>query len=263
MEAGIEELQFLSRSETRVRILDELHRDGTLSKNELKRRLDASRTTIQRNLNALAEHGWVRDRNRSYELAHCGRLIAEDYLDLVDRLGVVSDLRPFLRWVDPADLDVDFRSLADATVTTAKPGDPWAMVNRHVAALETMDRGRVVLPLTGMSAVKACRDRVVDAGASAEMIVSPDVEETVRSDPTYSDHHAEMLETGRYELRVYDGEIPYYLGLVDDLVQIGADEDGEPRALLETDDESVYAWAERTIDEYREHSSPISAGDLR
>ena len=263
MGLGIEELQFLSRSETRVRILDELHRDGRLRKNELKGRLDASRTTIQRNLNALAEEGWVRDENRAYELAHCGHLIAGDYLDLLERLAVLSDLKPILRWIDPADLDVDVRSLADAAVTTARPGDPWAMVNRHVEALKAMDRGRVVIPLTGLAALKACHERVVDAGATLEIVVSSTVEASIRSDPTYRELHEEMLETGRYELYEYDGEVPYYLGLLDDTVQIGVDEDGEPRGLLETDDGAVYEWAERRFVEYREEATPISITELR
>jgi hypothetical protein len=68
-----------------------------------------------------------------------------------------------------------------------------------------------------------------------------------------------MLATDRFDLSVYDGEVPYYLGVLDETVQIGVeDENGMPRALLETDVEGLGEWASDTYAQYRERSTPFS-----
>ncbi len=54
---GIEDIELLARSKHRVRILDLLCEHGSLEKHVLGDRLDASRTTVGRNLNALEEQG--------------------------------------------------------------------------------------------------------------------------------------------------------------------------------------------------------------
>ncbi|PSP65825.1 winged helix-turn-helix domain-containing protein, partial [Halobacteriales archaeon QH_8_64_26] len=85
------------------------------------------------------------------------------------------------------------------------------------------------------------------------------VVETLRSDPNYTEPCEAMLGTGRFELSVYDGEVPYYLGLLDETIQVGVkDEAGVPRALLETDAGSVGEWATDTYDRYRDRSTPFS-----
>jgi hypothetical protein len=67
-----------------------------------------------------------------------------------------------------------------------------------------------------------------------------------------------MVDTGRFEVHVHDGDIPYYLGILDDTVQMGVNEDGEPRGLLETDSEEVREWAENRYESYKQEAEPLS-----
>lgn len=67
-----------------------------------------------------------------------------------------------------------------------------------------------------------------------------------------------MAATGRYQLFEFDGEIPYFIGILDDAVQIGVDEAGKPRALLESEHPEVRTWAENTIEEYKEEAEPVA-----
>jgi hypothetical protein len=64
----------------------------------------------------------------------------------------------------------------------------------------------------------------------------------------------EKIQTGRSAVFVARESLPFYLGLADgDRIQVGlADEDGLPRALLETDDDRIRAWAEGVYEDYRE-----------
>jgi|AntRauTorcE11898_2_1112593.scaffolds.fasta_scaffold03922_5 predicted transcriptional regulator len=45
--------------------------------------------------------------------------------------------------------------------------------------------------------------------------------------------------------------------VLDDVVQVGVDDDGEPRALLETDDPVVRDWAHATLAAFRRDSEPV------
>lgn len=259
MQGETEDIEFLARSETRVRLMNELHRDGTLNRDDLRSRFDASRTTIQRNLAALEDRGWVRNENRTYSLAPCGEMVADEFLDLVDTVSIADRLQPVLRWVDRTELDFDPELVADADVVTGKPGDPWAMVNRHVRRLRRADDVRSLLPLTGLHAMEVGRDRVVEHGATATHIATPSVVETFRTNPNYERYYDDLVETERYELYRYEDEIPYYLGIIDGVVQIGVDEDGEPRALLETRNDDVREWAVSKFRDYRTQADRVSA----
>lgn len=259
MEGEIADIEFLSRSATRVQLMDILRREGELSNRELRERIDASRTTIQRNLEALEDRGWVRQRDRAYSLATCGELIAREFTDLRDTVSATERLQPVLGRLDRTDLDVDFRALSEATVVTASEGDPWAMVNRHVKRLREAERVRAILPLTGLHAMEVTRDRVVDDGARVEFVGTASVIDTLRNSPDYGTIYDDLMEAERFTLYATDEEAPYYLGILDDIVQIGVDEDGEPRALLETTNGDVRDWARDTYEGYLSGARPVAA----
>ncbi|WP_435181347.1 helix-turn-helix transcriptional regulator [Halorussus sp. AFM4] len=224
MHGGTEDIEFLARSETRIDVMKLLHEEGELGRDELRSQLDTSRTTIQRNVEALEDRGWVQDGDRTYSLAPCGEMIAEDFLDLVDTVSIAEQLQPVLQWVDRTELDFDFGLLADADIVTANPGDPWAMVNRHVQRLRDADEVRALLPLTGLHAMEIGHDRVVKHGTRTEHIASADVVATFQNDAAYREFYDGLIETDRYELYRCSEEIPYYLGIIDGTVQIGVDE---------------------------------------
>ena len=47
------------------------------------------------------------------------------------------------------------------------------------------------------------------------------------------------------------------MGLIDDVVQLGLDEAGDPLAVIESTDPNVYAWAERTFERYKRRATRI------
>lgn len=256
MDGAIEEIEFLVRSEARVRILSELA-DGDRTRDEFRETIDVDRTTIQRNLAALRANGWIYEDDRIYSLEPHREPAVRELLSLLDSVRLTGQLEQFLTWINLSHLEFDITRLRDADIWTAEPGDPWAMVNRHVSGLRGMDEGRLLLPVTGLGPKRALRERVVEHDASAELIVSPDVLETYRSNPEYADYYRELRESDRVRYWVHDGEIPFYLGLLDETVQIGVSENEEPRALLESTDSEVREWANDFLDDYRERATEI------
>lgn len=257
MEGGIADIEFLARSETRVQVMDALRREGELSKRELRERIDASRTTIQRNLEALEDWGWVQNSDRVYSLAKCGELIAHEFTSLRETVSATEHLQPVLQWLDRSNLDLDLRLLSEADIITASEGDPWAMVNRHVKRLREAENVRAILPLTGLHAMEVTRDRVLNDCTRVEFIGTSNVVDTLQNSSDYRKIYDDLMKSERFDLYSTDEEILYYLGLLDDIVQIGVDEDGEPRALLETTNSEVHGWAQDAYDEYLSQAQPV------
>lgn len=110
-----------------MRLLRALAERDELSRDELRREFDASRTTIQRNLDALVERGWVENSNRTYSIAPCGELAAEEFSACYRKMRAVNRLQPFLRWTSTEDLDL--AHLSGAAVVVATESDPYAPVN--------------------------------------------------------------------------------------------------------------------------------------
>jgi hypothetical protein len=90
------------------------------------------------------------------------------------------------------------------------------------------------------------------------VVVVPEVAEMFQSNPDYVELFEGMVDTGRFEVYVCGSGIPYYLGIFDRTVQIGVNENGEPRGLLETDSEEVREWAERKYDSCKQEAEVLS-----
>jgi predicted transcriptional regulator len=256
---AFDRIEFLSRSPARIRLLAALRRAGPLTRDEIRGRLDASRTTVTRNVEALCEQGLARRIGNEYAIARAGELIADDYLDLAGTIAIARELEPFLEWVPEDALDVDLRRFADATVYTPEPGDPWSMINEHVRVIERTDYDRNVLNVVGLHGYETGHEKIVHGSARAELVVVPSIAETLCSDPRYAPLTEEMLRTGRFEVRVHEGPVPYFLSVLDGTVQLGAtDDNGQPRALLESESEAVREWAEATYARYKRESRPFS-----
>lgn len=257
MDDVIEEIEFLSRSTNRVRILEVLAEAGRTEKDALQAAIDADRTTLTRNLDALEDRGWIQLTNPTCIITPAGRDIVEDFRELVETVDTATRFQEFFRWLPADEFDLDLQSLAGAELFVPAPGDPYRVVNQHVARIKNAEDIRVFLPLTGLHAHEKGHRQVVANGAKCELVVTPEVAVVHRSSPEYDSLTREMAATGRFHLYRYDGSIPFGLCLLDDTVQLFADGEGELQAMLETDTEPVRQWAERTFEQYRDQADPV------
>lgn len=231
--------------------------DEPTDKRTLVGELECSRSTVNRGIRELEALDLVEYVDGGYRLTSLGKLVATDFAGLAETIELRVKYEPFLEWTPEDAFDLELEQLRDADLALPKPGDPYAMVNRHVAELEQAARIRCLLPLTGLHAHKTLHTRIVEHGARVESVVTPDVAQTLQSGPDYVEFTEDMAVTGRYELYQYDGDVPYFVGLLDETVQIGVDEAGEPRALVETDNAEVQDWAEATFEEYKQEANRL------
>lgn len=249
----LDQIRFLSRAESRVRIMQQLAEAGPATQRELRTGLDASRTTVSRSLSSLAEQGWIERSEGAYRLTHAGRAVAAAFSGLLETVAAVDRLEEFLRWF-PADVESPpVLEASDVEVTYATDGAPYAPARRQSEIIHDADRLRILLPAIDIDSTRTITEQVTERGLEVETVASPAVAATVEADE-FASLIREKIRTGRSTVYVADEPLPFYLGLADDgRVQIGlADEEEIPRALLETTDDGVRAWAERRYREYRD-----------
>lgn len=242
----------------RSELLEHLRADPR-EKRTLVETLEVPRSTLDRAVRELEAADLITHEPSGYALTPLGERLLDEYGAFRTRVECTVELEPVLRWVPPGTLDLDLQWLADADCWTPEPNDPWAMVNRHVRALESAERVRGILPLVALHGVEVLHERVLEGDADGQFVVEPGVAETLRTDETYAPLFRDLQTEGEPTFSIVeDRSIPYFLGVFDDeFVQIGVDEDSEPRALLESRDERVLEWAGETIEEYRRAARPI------
>jgi predicted transcriptional regulator len=254
---AFEQLQFLTRGESRVRIMECLSASGSVTQRELRAQLAVSRTTVARSLRSLEDRGWVRNSdNGAYRLTRAGTVIVSELSGLLETVQTVEELSEFLRWFPSDEFAPDFLNPSDVEVIVSSEGDPYAPAREQTDILRSADRLRIILPAVDLEGTKTLAEQVTDRGLEVETIVSPDVEATIESGE-FASLLAEPLATERARILAVDQEPPFYLGLADDgRVQIGVEDDeGFPRALLETSDGDIREWATDFYRTYRERAT--------
>ncbi len=251
----IDKISFLSRAPSRVRILEFLSESAPSTERELRDQLSQSRSTISRGVDSLAEAGWVREQSDGLELTPTGALVIDEFLGLAETMSAAEDLSPFLEWFPLSEFDLAVDDLQTGTVTVAVDGDPYAPAREHTSRIRTAERFRALLPSIGQNAISEAHRRILAGDLEVTLIVSPSVETRIRTDPL-APQFEEMLSTGRLTVLIAES-VPFFLGLADErTTQIGVeDDDGLPRALFETEDETVREWADALFADYRETST--------
>lgn len=255
MSSNVIESEVIGTVSQRIEVL-ECVLEQPMDKRTLEEHLSVSRSTLDRAVRELELLELIEYVDGAYRATTCGCLASRKYREFEQVIQVLAEFRPFLQHVSPSEFDLDLCCLGEANLLVPKPNNPYEMINRHVQLLKNTDYGRGLLPVTGLHAHEAAHEAVVDGGARHELIVEPGVADTLRSNPRYAELTEEMIATGRVDLYVYDGEIPYFVGVFDEkTVQLGADEDGEPRALLEVATDEVREWANSKLDKYKQRAA--------
>lgn len=250
--AAIDRLSFLSRAESRVCLMECLLASGPLTQRELQDRLSYSRSTVTRSLDSLEDIGWITDSTEGYRLTAAGRPIIESFSDTVETIETAEELAPFLEWFPLSSVDIGIEPLREGEITVATDGDPQAPSRKQAELLQSTSCFRGLFSSIDIDTTRLLRDRTVAGNLDAELVISPDVAATIRTEP-FAPLFDELLATNQHTTHISE-EIPMYLGLAEDgPTQVGVvDDRGFPRALLESHNSAVRSWAETLFAEHRQ-----------
>lgn len=246
-----------------MRILELLHESDGQEKQELQAEIDAARTTIQRNLDALLEQGWITNDQRTYAITPLGEAVFSEVATATETVYIVDEFGPFLRRFPKTELGFDIETLTEASITVSSAHSPYAPLNKYIDVLQDADRFRCLLSTVGLQSLVPARNCIVRQGQPHEAVFSADLARTLRTESEYANQLEKLLEAEHYDAFVADTEISYYLGIADDCVQIGVEDDGILQAIVETNAEEIREWAEQTFQSYRTRAEPLSVTEDR
>nr|WP_243645336.1 hypothetical protein [Natrarchaeobius chitinivorans] len=168
-------------------------------------------------------------------------------------------LSVFLTWFPYFDHDLDIEQLQSADITVYTAGDPYAPGRSQTEFIQETDVFRGIFPAIDLEGAKVAHEQIMNETLEAEIIVSPEVKKTIASGE-FAPIFREQLQTDRLTVLSVERSMPFYVGLSDGTaIQIGvADDDGMPRALLESSDGTLREWAEGQYQEYRSEAQIVS-----
>ncbi|WP_458190572.1 helix-turn-helix transcriptional regulator [Haladaptatus sp. NG-WS-4] len=249
-----ESVAFLSGSPERLRLLVCL-RDHPGSPRDVADAIDISHRSVQRNLSEFSDRGWVRKRDGQYALTTSGELATRTHENYVETMETIAAYDPFFRFLPDADHAPDPAWLADSTLVTASPDQPQAPVSHYVSRLRVRETRtiRMLAPVLSRLYHDAHAELVL-SGIETELVMPSERIETARS------RNPLEFQVVSRAVDIYRHEGPVELGVTlgDDWALVGAyDNDGQLRALVESDAADFLDWAEAVYRRYRDDARPI------
>jgi|AntRauTorcE11898_2_1112593.scaffolds.fasta_scaffold05395_3 predicted transcriptional regulator len=237
--------RFLADSPDRLSLLGRL-RDGPASPATLVAALDPARRSIQRNLAAFEDRGWVGRCADGYRLTAVGDNVARTHADYLDRLRRIDEYAPLLSHLDPEHAP-DPDQLAGADLVTATEADPQAPIHAYTERLREMDgdRIRVCAPVLSRAFHEAHAALALN-GVHTELLLSASTAQQARElNPV---EFAAVLRAGPLDLFVRDDPIPFGMALGENSLLLGAYDDGHLQACLHSRGSDLLGWAGRAFE---------------
>lgn len=262
LDPPLDDIAFLSRSNNRNRVLVELA-EGGRTRRELRDAIGTSQPTLGRVLDGFQERGWVTKDGREYSLTPFGRLLVEEFDDLMATVETIQQLRDLAPRLPLEEMDFDLRLLAEATITTPSPTDASAHFRREVELMERTERIRFLCNQAQPETVERYRDWVVESGGHLEATIAGDAIDAASTSAEMGPYLNDMLASDRATIYRYDGPVSIMLGLLDDTASIvPLDDNGVPWAFIESEHEPVKSWVADTLEAYREQAEEITIPSL-
>jgi len=255
--APLEELEFLARSPNRVAVLGALT-DGPVGRYDLEDETGVTRATLGRILDDFEARGWVVETDRRYEATQLGAYVSREFGAVLERFEPVPALEAVAQWFPPDGFGFDLGHLAGADVIRSSRENvlaPTAHISRRIREAEHV---RLITYSVLPGVLDVCWRGTVDGQLELEGVLEVAAVNGVGTDPHLREQAAEMFETGRSTVYVYDGDIPSTVFVIDDLVLLClSGGEGAPLAVIETTDAAVRSWAEAMMDELQRECVPL------
>lgn len=258
MSMAIDDVAFLALSENRIALLADLSDGKTHTRDELMDATDVSRPTLSRILDDLEARAWITQHGQNSRITSLGTWVHDEFTDLLEMMDTARQLRDVEQWLSTETLAFDLSCLTDATVTLPSRENPLAPMHRASELERTAGQSRVLTHALPKPCLDAHWEAIITGTHQFTAVVTSSVVETM-TEPVHVSQFADILQSDQATVFVYDGTIPDVVGINDDVVYFGIDDDkGAPLALVETDDETIRTWAEETFESHRERSSRLT-----
>lgn len=257
MNSPLDNIAFLASSANRVEVLEALA-GAPGNRDELMEELDITRPTLGRILQDLEARLWIERTDQTHGITPLGAMVEDAFANLLDTMATECRLREVMPWFPAEQLPFDLRCLSGADIVVPTETNIMAHVQRGVEHFRSAHRTRVVSYQTAPPMVKATNRAVAAHDQRFEGILAADLIETLLDDQEMAPLFVELLDAPSVEVYTYDDEIPVMLFIADDTVGIPlTDNEGFARAVVFSEDQTVFDWAVETFEAFRAEAARV------
>jgi len=177
------------------------------TKPEIVETLTISRSTVDRAIDELCDHGFVERQGSEYVTTYAGREAVTAYEELLDRLSALDRARPVLDALDP-DAAVPPEVLSGAAVEQPSPEVPESPIEQTIERIRGTSSLRGVSPVLLSRYVDLCAELAAEE-SDVELLLTEGVLE--RLPETYPDGFATLAESNNVRIFAISEGPPYSL----------------------------------------------------
>jgi predicted transcriptional regulator len=261
----LDDVDYLSRSENRVRVLEALTR-GSHSTRNLRDLTGTSKTTLHRILGEFEDRLWVeRTTDGEYAATPQAEHVAVQFRAFLDSMAAIRDLGEDVRTLPAAELTlgpdaevtVGLQHFREATVEHKQPQAQGIGRRQLVETFRESSATHVFMDIAPPHLVEEILQERVENGEMAHVgVMTGDLFEYLRDDHEWPPLWKRIAEAGS-DLYRYDGGVPANLVVGDERTLIWPPTT-EPRRGVISRDETVRQWALDVIQRYREQAEPLN-----
>jgi predicted transcriptional regulator len=233
MDALLEEIAFLARSENRMAILRALN-ERARDRRDLQAETEVSRSTLGRVLDELQERDWIERDGQAYETTTAGELVLDRFVPLLETVGGLHTLGDGLEYVPIEKMALDVRHFADARFITQTDLQPTRPYDYGIDQLRDADQLWCVARTAPPPYVTAFHEEVTAGRLDATFVLDGAYLDSL---PTDGEMRAQWhdLATGSAIVQRHEGPIPYIVLVLDETIHLWlCEEDGDTIGLLES-----------------------------
>lgn len=258
MESALSELEFLARSENRVRVLQLLAAEEH-TRDALGDATNVSQATLSRILKDFQTRSWVRQTDTGYVATATGSVLADGLTDVLRTIETEQKLRAVVPYLPAAAFEFDLTALADATITVPTQTKPTAPLKRVLDHIRTSETLRAVSHTFNERSLAVVTDQVKAGAQTFEGVFAEETITTLAADPESWTRLTELAASDNAQLWVREADVPVAAVLNPDVVTfLLRGENGLIQAAVETDSQSVRNWVANTIDRYQATATPFT-----
>lgn len=267
MDTSLDEAEFLIRSEHRIEIIAALA-EQPHTRAELQDLTGVSRVTLSRSLGDMEDKRWIAREDKYYELRPLGGLALDGISTCLELMQTQQKLQDAIEFLPTDDMDLNLRHFADAHLTFADRTDTSAPVRRYAALMASARQIRKISYAVDLTVAETFWEQVTRTNQDIQAVLTTGALDTAIAAQkeiggTDDDAAAKQALLDFESVFLYDGDLPYHLVIADETVGLLlSDERGLLPVVIESDNESVFTWAEHTFETYKREAVPLNAESL-
>lgn len=225
-------------------------------KRELETVLDVSRTTVDRAISDLKDIECIIDRDGKWEVTLFGRLVYEEYKQLVTRYESLNSARPLLRHLS-TETSLDVCLLVGADILLADQPAPHAPVTRLEELLQNSQQIKGISPVVIPIYVELFYQQIIERETDTDLILNDELVEYLWAN--YPNKMDAVLSTDNGRVWWLNQGLPFGFVLIDDEVVWFAvyDDNGGLKGAIVNDTDAAVTWAADVFHTFRQQSEQV------